>query len=484
MPTFRRIAPLALALAGPFAALAGPPPLAVPVTSEPGAQASDPFAFLENLNRSNYFLGDLFGLRPWLSGRGMSLAIQETSEYLGNASGGIAQGGAYDGLTQAVLQLDTQRAFGHPGGLFNASLLHIHGTNLSATNLATLQTASGIEADRGLRLWEFWYDQRLLEEDRLDVRIGQQSVDQEFIVSPNALLFVNTMFGWPALPSYDLPGGGPAYPLSVPGLRVRWRPVNALNVLLGVFNGSPVKDNQGDPQRQDAHGTTFPMNGGTLTFLELQYVDPALGGMVYPGEAAPLARTYRIGAWYDSQRFDDLRHDAAGLSLADPASGAPATHRGNLSVYAVADQMLWRSGGDPNHTLNAFLRAMGTPYADRNLVAFSLNAGLVLHEPFRNRADDTLGIGVGSLRVSSQAAGLDRDTAAYAQAAGLAGYYPVRCSESYLEITYQYQAHPWWQIQPDLQYVWNPGGGLVDSAAPTRRIRNEVVLGVRTNILF
>ena len=40
------------------------------------------------------------------------------------------------------------------------------------------------------------------------------------MVSQNALLFVNTMFGWPMVPSADLPGGGPAYPLSALGVRV------------------------------------------------------------------------------------------------------------------------------------------------------------------------------------------------------------------------------------------------------------------------
>ena len=81
------------------------------------------------------------------------------------------------------------RAFGWYGGTFNVSALQIHGRNLSADNLLTLQTASGIEADRATRLWELWYQQKFLEEDRLDIKIGQQSLDQEFMVSQNALLF-------------------------------------------------------------------------------------------------------------------------------------------------------------------------------------------------------------------------------------------------------------------------------------------------------
>jgi len=469
---------------------AAPPPITAPPSSDQPAdgERSDAGGFLSSLKRSNFLLGDMFGLRTLLSGYGMSFAVQETSEVLGNATGGIRRGAEYDGLTQAILQLDTQRAFGHYGGLFNVSALQIHGSNLSAMNLATIQTASGIEADRATRLWELWYQQKFLEEDRLDIKLGQISADQEFLVSTNALYFVNTMFGWPALPSYDLPGGGPAYPLSAPAVRLRYRPINALNLLLGVFDGSPVNDNSGDPQQRNASGTSFPVHGGVLVFTELQYSYPSLGSMVYPGQSAPLARTWKLGAWYDSERFADERLDASGLPLADPASsGVAASHHGDFSVYAVADQMLWRNAADPNNTLNGFARLMGAPQADRNLISVSLNAGLVYHEPFRNRSDDTFGVGMGYVHVSSALSGYDRDVAAYALASGplaQTGFYPIQGSEAYLEATYQWQVRPWLQIQPDLQYVFNPGGGISNPNQPNALVHDELVLGVRATILF
>jgi len=468
-------------------AVAAPPPIAVPISQQEqqGAPVTEMSALLSHLNRSNYLFGDLFGLRSLLSRYGITFVAQETSEFLGNTTGGTKTGGEYDGLTQAVLQLDTQRAFGHYGGLFNVSALQIHGSNLSADDLLTLQTASGIEADRATRLWELWYDQKFLAEDRLDVRIGQQSADQEFIVSTNAGYFVNTMFGWPALPSYDLPGGGPAYPLSAPAARIRWRPINAINLLVGVFNGSPVNNNSGDPQQQNASGTSFPVHGGALVLAELQYSYPSLGTLVYPGESAPLAHVYKVGIWYDSERFADPRYDTQGVPLASPASnGLAAEHRGDLSFYAVADQMLWRAREDPNHTLNAFARVMGAPQADRNLIAFSMNAGLIVHEPFRYRPDDTLGLGMGYVRVSSQVAGYDRDVNAYGALAQSSTFIPVQGGETYVEATYQRQMRPWWQLQPDIQYVLNPGAGVPDPNMPTRRLRNELVIGLRTNILF
>jgi porin len=213
--------------------------------------------------------------------------------------------------------------------------------------------------------------------------------------------------------------------------------------------------------------------------------------MVYPGESAPLGRTYRLGAWYDSSRFADPRYDLGGIPLASPASsGVPANHRGDYSIYAVADQMLWRNPIDPNNTLSGFTRVMGAPQSDRNLISVSLNAGVVYHEPFRYRTDDTFGLGLGYVHVSTAISGYDRDVAAYAALANPGGLgaaasiRPVRSSETYLEATYQYQLRPWLQLQPDLQYVFRPGAGVVDPNVPMQRLQNEFVLGVRANILF
>jgi len=464
-------------------ALSAPPQIQVPTEEQlqPGQEytPTGESGFLSGLARTNFLLGNMGGLRPFLAQYGVSFALQETSEVLGNLTGGFRQGFEYDGLTQMLLQLDTKRAFDWYGGTFNISALQIHGRSLSADNLGTLQTASGIEADRATRLWELWYDQKFLEEDRLDVRIGQQSLDQEFIVSQNASYFVNTMFGWPMVPSADLPGGGPAYPLSALGARFKARPIDPVTILAGVFNGSPVPNNNGDPQQVNPSGTSFPTNGGALLIAELQYSYPALGSMLYADQSEPLARVYKIGFWYDTEHFADQRFDNTGLSLANPLStGIPQQHRGNYSIYAVADQLVWVDPHESDRTINLFARAMGTPETNRNLIDFSLNAGMIFHEPFLHRDDDTFGIGMGLAQVSNRAAGLDQDTAFYT---GM--FNPKRTNEAFIEVTYQYAVAPWLMLQPDFQYVFNPGAGIAN-ASGTARVKDEAVIGVRTNILF
>ncbi len=467
---------------GPVAA--APPPLLVPGGVEalqPSSSESifeEPFGFLTGISRSSNLLGDMWGLRTLLSKYGISLAVSETSEVLGNVTGGVRQGFEYDGLTQMALQLDTQQAFGWYGGTFRASALQIHGRNLSADNLLSLQTASGIEADPGARLWELWYQQKFLNEDRLDVKIGQQSLDQEFIVSQNALLFVNTMFGWPLVPSVDLPGGGPAYPLSALGVRARWRPTDSLTGLLAVTNGNPAPNNLGDPQQQNPSGTSFPLNGGALVIGELQFAYPALGAMVTSAEGEVHPGTLKVGFWYDSESFPDLLFDDAGLSLANPSSnGMPLQHHGNYSFYGVIDQVIGAAPG--GGTLSGFARVMGTPQGDRNPVVFSLNAGLTLHAPFADRPDDTAGLAIEYARVSGSTAALDQQTAFYTNS-----FVPIPTGETVIELTYQYPLTPAVILQPDFQYVFNPSGGIANPNLPSQTIKNEAVLGFRVNLTF
>jgi porin len=435
------------------------------------AAPADPYA--ANL------LGGLWGLRPFASQYGVSLTLQEQSEILGNVSGGQRRGFDYDGLTTATLQIDSQAAFGWAGGQFNVSALQIHGRNLSADDLLSLQTASGIEADRATRLWELWYQQKFLD-DKIDVRLGQMSLDQEFMVSKNAGYFVNTSFGWPTSPSFDMPGGGPAYPLSALGARVALHPSETLTLLAAIVNGSPSPSHVGDPQMRNPSGTSFPLNGGALAIAEAQLAYP-FAGAATAGGAQPLAGLYKIGVWYDSERLADLRYDNMGLSLANPAStGIAATHRGDYGLYAVADQMIYRWSDDPGRNVSFFVRPSFAPQQDRNLIDFSLNAGLAAHGLVAGRNDDVLALGVAYALVSNSAAG-----AAFDQAFFNPGVYaPARRQETVLEATYQLQVTPWCQIQPDFQYVFNPGAGIVNPNCPAEKLKDEAVVGVRATITF
>jgi len=443
--------------------------------SEPG--------FTTGLWTRGNLLGDAGGLRSELWNYGITFGVQDINEVWGNVSGGIQRGASYDGVTLMSVGLDTQRAFGWVGGTLNISGWNIRGRNIAANNLLNLQTPSGILASPTTRLWEVWYQQSFLD-GRFDVKIGQQSLDQEFMSSQYSSLFLNTMMGWPMVPSADLYAGGPAYPLSSLGLRLRTQLGDGFTALGGVFQdnppGGPFNDD-GQLRGSTRWGGNFNLRTGALFIAEIQYAlnQPNNGDMDYGRHAAGLPGTYKLGMWVDTASFPSPRFDNTGLSLADPLStGVPQMLRNNFSIYGVVDQMIWRPAADSPQSVGVFARVMGAP-GDRNLISFSVNAGITVKALLPGRDDDTMGIGFGIAKVSRAAASLDRDTVFFS-----GNPFPVRGAETFIEITYQIQANGWWQLQPDFQYVFNPGGGILKPNNPAQSVGNEAIFGLRSVVTF
>lgn len=344
-----------------------------------------------------------------------------------------------------------------------------------------LQWVSGLEAEDSTRLWELWY-QQTLGNTGWDVKIGQISLDQEFITSSNSLLFLNTMMGWPLIPAEDMYGGGPAYPLSSLGVRLHGQVMPNVTGLIGVFDdnppGGPFYDD--DALRgPEAYGVRFSLNTGALVVGELQYAlnPPPTDPKIKP---TGLAGTYKLGFWYDTAPFPDKRYDSDGLPLA-VTDGSPRLDFGNYGFYGIFDQVIWQPDLSAPRALSVFARLMGAPLNDRNLISFSVNGGVTLKAPFQGRDGDIVGLGFGYGLFSSGARGFDADTAAIAPAGTLS---PIKTSETFIETFYTINLATWWQLTPDFQYIFNPGGGIVNPSNPTTLVHDEAVFGARTTIAF
>jgi porin len=61
--------------------------------------------------------------------------------------------------------------------------------------------------------------------------------------------------------------------------------------------------------------------------------------------------------------------------------------------------------------------------------------------------------------------------------------FPVRSQEVVLELSYLVQVTPHWMtLQPDLQYIINPSGGVLNGNGSPRR--DALVLGLRSKLTF
>src|SRR5262249_30707340 len=189
----------------------------------------------------------------------------------------------------------------------------------------------------------------------------------------------------------------------------------------------------------------------------------------------------KLGGWYHTADFPDLRRDTLGRSLAGPTSnGIAAPHRNNYGLYLILDKMLWQPSDAGTRGLAGFLRVGGAA-GDRNLINLEVDVGFTYKGLFPNRDSDLLGVAVGYGRIGGAARGLSSDAVFFSGVAQ-----PIRDYEAVLELTYQLNVAPWWVLQPDLQAIFHPGGNIaVPPPAPVGRpIPNALVLGLRSTITF
>ncbi len=377
----------------------------------------------------------------------------------GDAGGGVRRGAAYAGRLDLQLDVDAGKMAHLPGTTLHANAYQIHGRDLT-NDIGNLLSSNDIAALPTTRLYELWIEQKF--GDSLSVRVGQIGIDVEFLTSDYGASFIDATFGWPGLPSLDLPQGGPAYPLATPAVRVKFNPVSSVTVLAAVFDGEPAGPGQGNPQARDQSGLNFRLSDPPLVFVEAQdRYKVGAGEDSLPG-------TVKVGGFVHFDHFADQRF------------GSVIQHAPDFGVYGIVDQQVYRAAGDePEKGVGVFARIIAAP-ADRNLVDLYADAGFTASGLVPGRDDDLFGLAATVARISPDARAADRAANA---ATGIAA--PVRDFEAVVEATYQFRVIPGFTLQPTFQYVVHPGGHVADPAGNgLTAIRDAKVVGITTIVRF
>jgi porin len=412
--------------------------------------------------------GDWGGLRTSLQDVGVTFGLQEQSEVWGNLSGGLRQGAVYNGLTTGSLLLDLDKLFGWTGATFFVDAYQIHGRGPSANLVGNLQLVSNIEATRDTKLYMLWLQQELLD-GHLTIRIGQEGANDQMMITSYGALFLNSSFGFPGLPAADLPSGGPNYPMATPFVRIQYDATDKLTLVAAVYNGDPAPPGAGDPQLRDKGGTAFRLNDHALAFGELWYSINQDSGL--PG-------TYKLGGWYDSGNFSNQLYATNGLSLANPlSSGVALRHPGDFALYGIVDQMVWKAADTEDQGIGLFLLVMGAP-GGYNVSNLFIEGGMNWKGPFKGRDSDVFGLGFAYLGISPAARQFSRDVVSFTGVGS-----PYSTNETVIEATYLAQVAPWLTLQPDAQFVFNPGAGIPSSSS-VRPLKDAFIVGVRVAVNF
>ena len=393
--------------------------------------------------------GNWGGVRDWLLAQGIDIRISDTNELWSDPVGGAQASNNYIGSTAVEMVTDLHVLTGLPLGTFDISAMEIRGRPFSNAPLYVFNQTSNIEADDNARLYELWYSQKFMGE-QMAFRIGKLDLGHDFMVSSVGLNFLNASFSWPILPDNDLYDQGPVSPVTTPAIRLRYTLSRQWNFLFAAADDNPVGGpfiNMKDPwnQNRDPSGTRFNFNTGALFFGEVQY----------HREISGRQGTYKLGGYFDTGRFPDQ-------------ADFRKSHKTNWAIYGIVDQTLQHFGRKTE--LDAFVRGNWTGDTDRNQIVYAIDGGITLKGPF-GRTGDVLGLGAGLGAASPYLAQADRRS-------GL----PGQGTEYHLELTYQIQATPWFILQPDIQGIVSPSGGVLDSKG--QRVHDEAIFGLHGNVTF
>ncbi len=210
------------------------PPANLPTQAVPQAAATDP-----GLWRRPALTGDWNGARSRLADNGVTFTINEVVDAAHNFNGGT------DSETRAAGQLflgatiDTAKAWGHPGGKLQVTVINRHGDSLA--NDAALNLLQPVQTIYGRgeiwRLSQFWYEQTF-NGGATALKLGRVTHGEDFGATPCGNM-MNLILCGPAS-SQIVSGYLYNLPVSSWGARLRQRITPNLHLNLGVIESNPV----------------------------------------------------------------------------------------------------------------------------------------------------------------------------------------------------------------------------------------------------
>lgn len=446
-----------------------------------GADALGEKYALQHFFEQDYLLGTWGGLRTDLSRRGVDFEFLYGASVPMNVGGGLERGSVYQGALLMMLDLDSEKLVGLPGGRFHASSIWLNGQKpFSDHYVGDLNKVNLLDFDNGFRLWELYYEQKLFD-GKITLKAGQLDIGGDFIVpeyynSIAGIGFLNQTFFFPTMafnvwdqPFFPVGNHGLAStPYGVPGMMARAQLATNLYFQAGVYDGNPDRSDSGTRIHLDS-------KEGALCYFELGYQHNR------GKEDTGLPGNFKLGAWYHTDEFYDT-YDGIIAAVNNASDGAlgmlpPAhEHGGNYGGYFLADHYLWRERDkeDPaRQGLIGFVRGAFAP-EDRNIAQMGVDGGLVYKGLIPSRDWDTLGVAFSYLKVGDDLRRVQGDLNTLLGSSIL----PKADYEAVLEMNYKIQLTAWWTVDASVQRVFHPGGRI------SAKTPDAWILGLQTMLRF
>lgn len=417
--------------------------------------------------------GDWWGVRNYMDDSGVELSASYTNNIAGNPVGGKSKGFTYTDNVSFGLQLNFEELIGWKGLTFDVSGLNRAGSSLSQDNIGNQFTVQQVYGGQTAMFYALLFEQRLLD-DKISIKAGRFATGDDFASSPLYWLYMNNgIDGNPqALPVNTQFS---AYPWAVWAARLRVEPTSDTYAMFGAYQVSNRVFNR------DYHGLDWSIRSGDGVLLisqigwtpeffkrPVEKTAPSDGKTALATKARSEGKNFKpvspetemkglpghywFGAYYSPWTFQDI-------------GKAGNTVTNSYGFYWHADQMIWQESPGSDQGLTLWSSFVLSPQQNIAKLPFQANAGVVYKGLIPSRDEDYTVFGFVYGKFSSDYAGAVSDAG---------GGYPEY--EIVLEWAYRVNFTKFAYVQPDLQWVVNPGG--------TGNIPNALVLGAQMGVTF
>jgi len=412
-------------------------------------------------------LGDFWGIRNALDNEGIEFSGSYTNNIAGNPVGGKSAGFTYTDNIGFGVELNMGKLIGWQGASITISGLNRSGSSLSQDNVGNQFTVQQVYGGQTAMFYALVLDQKLMD-DKISLKMGRFATGDDFASSPLYWLYMNNgIDGNPqALPVNTQFS---AYPWAVWAARLRIDPTPEYNGMLGVYQ---VSNRVFD---RAYHGLDFSMrsNDGILMIAQAGWTPEFF------------KRSVDTNATRDGKSVVDGKSSAKKTVVATEEKGMPGHYwfgaywspwefqqfgttekaTNSYGFYWHADQMVYQEAPGSDQGLTLWTAFVLSPQQNIAKLPFQVNGGAAYKGLIPTRDEDYTVFGVVYGKFS-------RDFAESVEAND--GGYPSY--ELVFEWGYRVQLNKFAYIQPDIQWVINPGG--------TGDIPNALVLGAQMGVTF
>lgn len=395
--------------------------------------------------------GDWQDTRTELYDKGVKFDSSYVCDILGNVTGGYHQGARYDHSVGWDVNIDLEKFVGAEGTQFHISGLWRAGQNLSKATIGNDLVTSSIYGHEQFRFYALYLEKLFLDK-RLSIKAGRIAAGDDFAASPLYWTFVsNAVDGCPISVPINL--FFTVYPTATWGARAK------INITEDIYTLSGIYDGDKGVERDSMYGLDFSLRlkAGLAFAQEIAYVpNTAEGSKGLPGH-------YKAGIYYNGATCRDLYADTNGSSAS--ITGLPKKkHIGNYNIYFHADQMIFREEGTKDEGLTVLLSSTLGP-SSINKFPFFIMSGLIYKGLVPDRPDDVTAFECVYAKYSGDLKKSEEDSGNLGQK-----------YEMMIEFTHKIMVTKWMYLQPDTQYIINPGG--------RDNIKDAFVIGTRFGVIF